>query len=95
MSGKLSRQEFVDRLREQWATQQTEQYEFIGLTGMHYNDWPEHRHGWPVGADSNCRIHSELDDVPASKRRVCTTLIKLYEEQDLEVSVSHEALARK
>ncbi|MFD0437392.1 hypothetical protein [Streptomyces chartreusis] len=76
----VARQVFVDRLREQWATQPTEQYEFLGLTGMDYNDWLEHRHGWPVDAAGNCRVHSELEEFPATGCTVCSTLIKLYEE---------------
>lgn len=71
----------MDRLREQWEKQPTEQYEFLGMTGMDYNDWLEHRHGWPVDAAGNCRIHSELEDFPATDCKVCSTLIKLFEEQ--------------
>ncbi|MHC3394459.1 hypothetical protein ACLQ2E_34150 [Streptomyces lavendulocolor] len=76
-----ARQAFMDRLREQWEKQPTEQYEFLGLTGMYYNDWLEHRHGWPVDAAGNCRIHSELEEFPATDCKVCSTLIKLFEEQ--------------
>ncbi len=77
----VNRQAFMDRLREQWEKQPTEQYEFVGLTGMDYNDWLEHRHGWPVDAAGNCRIHSELEEFPATDCKVCSILIKLYEEQ--------------
>ncbi|MEU1159193.1 hypothetical protein ABZ369_40320 [Streptomyces sp. NPDC005918] len=76
----VNRQEFMDRLREQWEAQPIEQYEFLGLTGMDYNDWLEHRHGWPVDAAGNCRVHSELEKFPATGCTVCSTLIKLYEE---------------
>ncbi|MEV7470163.1 hypothetical protein AB0O20_27220 [Streptomyces kronopolitis] len=76
----VDRQEFMDGLRERWETQPTEQYAFLGLTGMDYNDWLEHRHGWPVDAAGNCRIHSELEEFPATGCTVCSTLIKLYEE---------------
>ncbi|WP_416960045.1 hypothetical protein [Streptomyces sp. Agncl-13] len=79
-SSTVNRQEFMDALREQWEAQPTEQYEFLGLTGMDYNDWLEHRHGWPVDAAGNCRVHSELEEFPATECTVCSTLIKLYEE---------------
>ncbi|OLO25863.1 hypothetical protein PZ61_0236185 [Streptomyces sp. MNU77] len=81
----VSRQEFMDRLRKQWETQPTEQYEFLGLTGIYYNDWLEHRHGWPVDAAGNCRVHSELEDFLATDCTVCSTLIKLYEESAVGV----------
>ncbi|MEU0214993.1 hypothetical protein ABZ281_07655 [Streptomyces sp. NPDC006265] len=78
---RASHQGFMERLREQWEAQPTEQHEFLGLTGMDYNDWLEHRHAWPVDADGNCRIHSELEEFPAKECRVCSTLIKRYEQE--------------
>lgn len=75
----VDRQKFMDGLRERWEAQPTDRFEFLGLTGMDYNDWLEHRHGWPVDAAGNCRIHSELEEFPASSCVVCSTLIKLYE----------------
>ncbi|MFF1711297.1 hypothetical protein [Streptomyces sp. NPDC058268] len=78
---KPSKTEFMTALREQWDAQPTEHYEFIGLTGMDYNDWLEHRHGWPIDEQGNCVVHSDLDEYPAEDCKVCTTLIKLYEEQ--------------
>jgi hypothetical protein len=76
-----NRQEFMDTLRKQWEAQPTEQYEFLGLTGMNYNDWLEHRHGWPVGNDGNCLVHSELDEFPAAECKVCVTLLRRYEQE--------------
>ncbi|MFC8428585.1 hypothetical protein [Streptomyces sp. NPDC057253] len=77
----MSKQDFMTALREQWEAQPTEQYEFLGLTGMDYNDWLEHRHGWPVGNDGNCLVHSELDEFPAEDCTVCTTLLRRYEQE--------------
>jgi hypothetical protein len=78
---RVSHQGFMERLREQWEAQPTEQYDFLGLTGTDYNDWLEHRHGWPIDADGNCRVHSELDAFPATECRVCVTLLRRYEQE--------------
>ncbi|MFD8727819.1 hypothetical protein [Streptomyces sp. NPDC059611] len=76
----VERQEFMDELRRQWEAQPGEQRRFLGLTGIYYNDWLEHRHGWPVDAAGNCRVHSDLEKFPATGCTVCSTLMKLYEE---------------
>ncbi|MFC4507055.1 MULTISPECIES: hypothetical protein [Streptomyces] len=78
---KPSKTEFMATLRQQWEAQPTEQYEFIGLTGMNYNDWLEHRHGWPVGNDGNCLVHSEMDELPAEECAVCAALLNHYERE--------------
>lgn len=96
-----TQQEFHAELREKFEAHLTavregreEEYSFLADKGLNYNDWLEHRHGWPVTEEGLCAPMSymtpcceEHDDVyplDADECETCSLLIRLYKEAQSE-----------
>jgi hypothetical protein len=89
--------EFAAGLLTQWIAQQAEvnagtrpEFEFRGLTGMDYNGWIEHRHGWPLTPEGLCGVslsswccdeHDDGEEVPWQECPTCSVIVKWFEEE--------------
>lgn len=89
---KVTKQQFMDNLRTEWEAQVTQEgdnpsYEFKGWTGMEYNSWLDHRHGWPMTdkglcvvslTSACCEEHDDGLEVPYTECTICSDLVRMY-----------------
>jgi hypothetical protein len=86
------KQQFIDELRKAWQAQvesegENPSYEFNGWSGLDYNNWLDHRHGWPVAVEGWCGPSwaSSLDpdeqhmEIPYQDCLVCTDIVMQFD----------------
>lgn len=77
---------YEDHLVAARAGQEAE-YSYLQAEGVDYNDYLEHRHGWPVTegglcgpslASVCCEEHADGQEIPAKECETCSKLIEMY-----------------